>query len=460
MDDRSQGINPLFNGLLDTFKVQKGKIDLEILEEIKDTMIMRFERMLEFPIRRELTFEEACAGIPGLLASITTNTSPGYPLVTLRNRRKGKKDYVWFEDGNLCYTKDFENKVLKRREEMKQGIKCKNIMLGYAKDELVSASKIDKVMTRLFYCNDMISIVAFRMVFGATLIAFNRSFKKTGYAIGVNQYSYDMDEVHKFLTKSFKDERMIDGDFSGFDKRIPKEFIMAAYDIFYSVTINVFSVGLNEFQYIKRHETQPWVKVGNLMFKTYMNFSGCLLTTIINCLCNEMGFRYTFKDRFPFKCFDIFVRVVFLGDDHVLNIHPELEWNPLMIQADFKKINMIYTSAHKGVPLNDQYKNFSDIIFLGAYPVKVGDLWSGMIKISSVENSLLWTRNENLTIVEECVQMLEYLSQHPRETFDKYLRLVSRALSECNLKLPLMVGYQGLRFLVARRTAILEVFTT
>ena len=198
-------------------------IDEPAVEDIFETMSANYSDALCFPYgRRELSFEEACAGLSGHLASIYTKSSSGFPLMQFTTSQ-GKKQYVSFDDdGNLQFDQGFKELVVLHCAEMEFGEKyVAHKWIGFLKDELVSNKKIDSCNTRVIFASNMITTVAFRMKYGVLLGAFNQT-KVTPCAIGINKYSSDM-FFYEHLTE-IGGTQFVAGDYRGFDKRHQRGF--------------------------------------------------------------------------------------------------------------------------------------------------------------------------------------------------------------------------------------------
>ena len=280
-DPRSRGLNPTKLALTKIFEARKAPMDVTILKQVKESLLYRILNSVEFPIQRSLTFEEAVKGIPGLLCSMNSRTSPGYPLLTFHNVRKGKQDYIRYEGDQVIVDLAFKDMVMRRITEMEEGLEPQNFFVGFLKDELRSQKKIDEVQTRITFANDLISLVAFRMKFGAFLIGINKGFEKTGFAIGINQYSRDMQKVYDVLRFPEGNE-FFDGDLAGYDLSLPTQLLEAAYNLVGIILVSLMKAGKNSVEYFIKHETNAKVMMGNLIFRSVMNYSGCFLTTIIN----------------------------------------------------------------------------------------------------------------------------------------------------------------------------------
>lgn len=457
-DPRSRGQNPTKLALKKIFEARKGKMDAKILKQVRDSLLYRFLNSVNFPIKRSLTFDEAVTGIPGLLSSMNSRTSPGYPLLTFQNVRKGKQDYIRYEGDRVIVDQAFKDLVLRRISEMEEGLEPQNYFVGFLKDELRSQKKIDEIQTRITFANDMISLVAFRMKFGGFLIAMNNGFEKTGFAIGINQYSRDMQKVFDLL-KFREGNEFFDGDLAGYDLSLPAQLLETAYDLVGYIFVHVMDADENSVKYFMKHEMEGKVMMGNLIFKSVMNYSGCFLTTIINCICLNLAFRYIFKVRFMLLDFDDHVKIVILGDDHVISKVIGFNWTPQMIAEDFEQIGMTYTCADKSDIATSTFKSFEDIIFLGATPKKFSDeddTYVGVSKITSLLDSLQFTRNGNLTIKEEAISKLELLSMYDKEFYVEKRDLILKVARDNNIKIDWLITQAELRNRVSFRCTFMQ----
>jgi hypothetical protein len=462
-DPRANGQSPIENSLVNLFAVEHAEVDKDLVRIVSDSVASQYEqtmnRLLE---NRELAFEEAVFGIPGVLASLNTTTSAGWPMCRIVNR--GKTELFWFDEaGEPHYDEEFKQMVLTRVQEIKQLIKEGDAsilhdeatkyhkFIGFLKDETISKSKINNVKTRMIFANDVIAVCAFRMIFGTVLANLNNSFGTTPLAIGYNQYSYDMHEMYTYLVNNNKKEpKFIAGDYKAFDQNMNPEFAREAYRII------VRLAGLSEghFVYLYSHETQAPAQIGPVLFKTVSNhMSGCFFTSIVNCLVNEMYMRYCFKKRFPNLLFEDNVRCKFLGDDHILAVNPELDWTPLKLGQDMEQIGQFYTSADKDAALRDECDKFDEITFLGSHPRLLHGSYTGAAKKAMLYETPQWTRDNGLSTSAVVRQCCELASQWDQEFFYEYCSELRAAMRLKDVEWINLPGYMELSTLVASRKA-------
>ena len=97
---------------------------------------------------------------------------------------------------------------------------------------------------------------------------------------------------------------------------------------------------------------------GELFEKDRGNPSGCLLTTVINCIVNHLLMFYTWlkimkenglEECANLACFDEEVRLTCYGDDFVMSVsdHFKLVFNPKAINEVVTKVGMKMTNSDK-----------------------------------------------------------------------------------------------------------------
>lgn len=428
-----------------------------IIAAAADTMIAKLSISLDRTYEnRRLTIEEAIGGIPGYLSSLKVKTSPGWPVVQIfkNDPKRGKTGCFNFVDSELVIEDWFREAVEHRLQEMDTGrVATKNRFLVFLKDELVSPEKVSEARTRAIYCNDVISLVAFRMVFGMTLARFNNSSKSTSFAIGINQYSKDMDGVHSYLAQN--SNRFVAGDYKNFDLRYHKAFQLAAYRIFTTIAQSTPT----HTSYLIEHETHNVL----LQFREHLyqldtiHTSGCFLTSVINCLVNELYMRYCFARLNPSLSFDSHIRLKVLGDDHIASVRKDCQFNPLQIASEMEKIGQIYTSDVKNQALTAEFRKFQDITFLGAHPREIRltntTYFIGAIKQDILFQTMSWTRTQDQDTLEKAKECCFMAASWDKKFFKDFVLKCQTGFSALGLDPPEIPSYLECQSVVAHRTA-------
>jgi len=447
-DPRSAGRDPALLSMFRTLNRPPIKVDEELVREVFDDLELELRSRLKFPHRSMLTFRQACEGIPGLLSSLKMKTSAGYPLFKT-TKAKGKQEFIWFDDeGNFHYDPEFEKLVENKIKEMSNysgdPSTIDHVFIGYLKDELVSPSKIQDVRTRMIYSNDLICLVAFRMLYGPFIIAMQNS-PGIVASIGINQYSHSMNRLFDQLTDmNSRDIKFIDGDICEWDYRMIPQFQEHAYNVIGSIA-SEYGVSKTQHSFMVDHETKTPMQVSQFHYWTKCNqASGCFWTTILNCLVNEGYVRYLFSKTHPGLRFEDNVRMCALGDDHIIAVTPKVNWTPKVLGDLFAKhLDQQYTSSIKGAELEDYAKKFSEITYLGAHPVIIDGLWCGASKKSTIFQTLQWCKKGFEYDQPTIESVLEYASVWGSAFYYQLYDEIKKAIEE-----------QGLEFSIVRRNPV------
>ena len=139
--------------------------------------------------------------------------------------------------------------------------------------------------------------------------------------------------------------------------------------------------------------TSP-AQVMDMLIKFYCtHFSGCFFTTIVNNIVHELYLRYVFAVNCPNLVFEHHVRAKLCGDDHIYSFSDVCKefMTPHKIRDGMEELGQVYTSDIKDQPLEDRFRRFEEITFLGAHPVLVEGQYSGALKKATIEECLHWT---------------------------------------------------------------------
>ncbi|APG78468.1 hypothetical protein [Hubei picorna-like virus 11] len=425
------------------------EVDMDIVAAVEDAMLANYDSNVHaFERWRQLTFEEAIRGIPGKMTSINLDSSVGLPLVHLT--RKKKRDFVTLTEDEMLVDEELRGMVDTFTEQFSRAPQ-ESHWIGYLKDELVNPTKVDEARTRVIYCGDLVATIAFRRLFGTVLLNLQQSRENLPHAIGYNPYSYDMNEIHQYL--SSVGNRFIAGDYKSFDNNQHPVFRRLAYNVLRHFMRKIDGVTEKMIDHFIRHQTQGYVQIADrLFYQTQGHFSGCMFTTLVNCLVNEAYIRYCFMRQCPGKFFDSSVRVKTLGDDHIICVASDVDFGFSAIQARMRELGQVYTSDTKESECPD-YRPFGELTFLGAQPIKFRGQWVGKLLKRIIQQTLMWTRDNDMSYEMVVTSMLEYASMHGVEYYDWLRVRVQRAYAFCGLKLPELPPVTEIQQVVANRTA-------
>lgn len=440
-DSRAQGRDPVHINLEEMCSIDVPEVNEELVKKCSSIQIEKLHRDIDFPIgARELTFDEAILGVPKYLSSIKLESSAGYPL-TLYATDKGKKSFIWFE-GDVCYVdRTFKNQVLEIYSLLKAGDravfdKYPFYWLGFEKDELRKQKKIDGCQTRMIFCNSLLYTVAFRMLFGSLLCAFNNNAGKSIFASGLNINSKDCHLYYSQLRKVDNPNHapnLIVGDYSGFDRHYHPLFQKYAYEAMYDLIVSKYENPPPRcaWDLFVEHELSTNVQIGDARLKfKHSHFSGCFFTTPENCLVNELYFMYCFYSIYPEGDWSD-IQFIALGDDHLVAVPVEKypEFNMIKVYEVMKLIGQVYTDANKNIPTVPFY-SYIDSTFLGSAPKYVSDSYVGALSLETLYGNLgyMTKKTDFVALIES---FLDLASIHDEKVYQEYwnwINMNSRAV--------------------------------
>lgn len=328
------------------------------------------------------------------------------------------------EEDNLQEPVEFNAEVMHRVESMRTkyifGERCQPVFCAHLKDEPVSFEKARLGKTRVFMGAPADFSILVRQYFLSSVRVIQRNRFVFEAAPGTNACSKEWDDFYQYLIHFGKD-RMVAGDFKKFDKRMPANFMLAAFDILITLARHSGNFCEDDLRVMKGIAYDISFPVcdyfGSLMMFYGSNPSGHPLTVIINCLVNSLYMRYCYILSNPLReCFTFKENVHLLtyGDDNVMGVSIKTPWfNHTSIQKTLSVCGVDYTMADKSegsIP----YIDISEVTFLKRYwktlrdiPFKVGPL-----ELSSIEKSLMtWTRSKSITAEEQMLAIVSSAMQ-------------------------------------------------
>jgi len=299
--------------------------------------------------------ETALNGIPGLrfVDSINRKSSAGFPWCHTKKRLLTflESDETWQEPVDIddCVKKRIEARLTSYLD----GKRTHPIYQASLKDEALPLRKIKSKKTRVF----MGAPVDFTLLMRMYTLGFVRIAQRNKFvfeaAPGVEAQCVEWEHLRDYLTK-FGEERMIFGDFSGFDSSMRAQFILTAFDciIDFCIACGYTKEEVRVLRGIAEDVAFPTVNFhGDLVEFFGKNPSGQALTVTINSIVNCLYMRYCYFKLNPEKEFESFrdnVALLTYGDDNGMGVSEETPWfNHTSVSEMMKTINVVYTMADK-----------------------------------------------------------------------------------------------------------------
>jgi len=294
-------------------------------------------------------------GAPGVtyIDKMNRNTSAGNPW------KRGKKHYltdlspVGDHANPVKVDSEIMDRVSEIIEKYKRGERAMPNFCGHLKDEATSLEKIKIKKTRVF-CGGPFD---WSIVNRKYLLTVVRLIQNNKYAFeaapGLITQSVEWTQLYEHLTK-FGTKRMVAGDYSKYDKRMPPALVLAAFDL---IKMICKEAGYTEeelliVQGIAEDTAFPLTEFNGDLIEFYgTNPSGHPLTVIINSLANSLYLRYCYTILNPehhCRDFQSNVAAITYGDDNAMGVSEHAPWfNHTAIQDTLKNIDVKYTMADK-----------------------------------------------------------------------------------------------------------------
>lgn len=345
-----------------------------------------------------ITLDEAINGWQDQ-KGLTMNTSFGFP------RRGKKKTKMLGKPGAYCFNTEDMIVIDKMEKNYRKGVRNRPVFTGSLKDEHVSVAKNDLGALRMFQGCSAYLLALMGKYFTPFVQLFKNSAKAFGTAFTSNSFSLSWAERFYYLT-AFGKNRMIAGDFVGFDKGMSWLEIMTAF-----ATIEYIAVrsGYPAEDILAMRTMMEDVAEyaccikGDLM--VFMgNPSGQFLTTPLNDLVNQLRHRCGFLYLHPNLRFSEYVHLNTFGDDSVAGVSTEVKFSHSTFTEYLLSYGVEYTMADK-TSVSVPYVHVSDIEFLKRRFVETTHegvpIVTDALRVDSVLNMLAWGRKNDISPFEQ-----------------------------------------------------------
>lgn len=407
-----------------------------------------------------VNIDVAVNGMPGMayVDPIKRSTSMGFPF------NKSKKGFLeslnnpLWADG-VKFDAEIEKDILRVYELMLEGVRPHCIFSSNLKDEPISHAKALIFKIRTFFKCPVALLVVVRML----TLSFCRVVQRNPFvfkcAVGINCHSREWDAVHAYLREV--GDKFIAGDYRFYDKKIPvvvmkwvwwivKEICRASghYSDEELLALDVLAAEMSSatIEFFQMIVTLIGGEV-----------SGHQMTTIINCFINVMLLMYMWVEngRTPESFFEL-LRLIVLGDDHLVAVHESVEdYNLMLLARKFDEKGMGYTSADKSeatVPF-DPIEKVTFLKRTFRYMPELGSIVGPLDRKSIAKMLMIQTASKAVCREEQLAQAMVAASMeafyHGKEFFSWLNKLLddfphSKALRVWTSKYPRFTWEQNL----------------
>jgi hypothetical protein len=322
-----------------------------------------------------ITLDHAICGIDGVYGvdRINLSSSMGFPVC------KPKKDYFSPSERKIEKVTDpldCPQFVLDEIDTMKsaylRGERAYAIQRANLKD---TPTKLGKKKVRVFAGCDTAFLLLVRQYFVWVCKLTMENATTFECAVGTNCYGPAWTQLVNHMNK-YGRERVIAGDYAGFDGTMSSEIMLKAFKIIISMAEwsgNFNEDSLKIMRGIATDICFPLYEFNGDIIQFFgSNPSGQPLTVIINNFCNSLYLRYAYYAIYtnPVCRFNEVVSVMCYGDDNKMSVKEGYsDYNHTRVAEELLKVGVVYTMADKeseSVP----YIHSDEATFL-----KRGELW-------------------------------------------------------------------------------------
>lgn len=291
---------------------------------------------------KPLTRMQNVCGIDGkrFIDALVPSTSLGFPLTGPKSSQLvflDPEDYPDFACPKEL-NEMFWTEVERMEETYVNGERCYPIFKGCLKDEPTALIK-DKV--RVFQAAPIALQLLIRQYFLPIVRYLQLNPTISELAVGVNAHGPEWDQLARHIMKNGK-ERILAGDYSKYDTRMPAQVTLAAFDVLISLakhTGNYSERDISVMQGIATDCCYPTVAMNGDLLQFYgSNPSGNNITVIINCIVNSLNLRCAYYALRPIDVdldFREAVSLITYGDDFKSSVVPECPWYNHITVAEY-----------------------------------------------------------------------------------------------------------------------------
>jgi hypothetical protein len=392
-----------------------------------------------------LTEMQTVCGIDGkrFIDKMPPNTSVGYPLQGPKSQFLTYYDPEDYPDFNCpaMFDEFVMDEIKKYKDTYISGERVYPIFKASLKDE---PTKLTKDKVRVFQAAPVAFQFLVRQYFlpVARLLSIYPLISEC--AVGVNAQGPEWDQLAKHMNKFGKD-RILAGDYSKYDLRMPAQTMFAAFDIMIDIARqsgNYTEDDISIMHGIATDVCYPLVAYnGDLIQLFGSNPSGQNLTVYVNSIVNSLNLRCGFFQMYPKHTnFRSVCSFMTYGDDVKGSVKSGFDdFNHISFAQFLGKYGMVFTMPDKeSAPV--KFMTDSDADFLKRKNVWDNDLdmYRGALDESSIFKSLHSViKSKSITLKEQSMQTIDGAlrewAMHGRETYEMRRSQMQKVASEAGI---------------------------
>lgn len=307
------------------------------------------------------------------------------------------------ETGRRSFKKDEAGAALRKRvtlklEEANKGNRILSFSNSKLKDQCIKLAHVRSGRTRVFHCVPVDSIIFCAALYGPFKEAYTRSRLSCYHAVGIDPKSRDWEELVGYLAQH---PNFFDADYSNYDKHLHRQMMFAVRRIQRNV-IN----GLVPDKWDKAREVEELdsidtyvVDYATVYQTNRANKSGCYLTTVDNCIANDVYGLYAWVKATNIKSLTEYrqnVCTVAFGDDIVKSVSDKYKdtYNYLTYKKILEEVGHVITPGNKDGK-EVATVSIDQLQFLKRGFDMIKGYWVAPLLKRSIEGPFVWTTIEN-----------------------------------------------------------------
>lgn len=355
-------------------------------------------------------------GIDGVrfIDQLHANTSVGFPLTGTKEKWLTPLDPR--EHSTCSAPRELHEQFWEQAEKLEEiyasGERGYPVFRACLKDE---ATKITKDKVRVFQSAPLHFSLLVRKYFLPVARVFSLVPLASECVVGVNCQGPEWDQLIDHITKHGKD-RILAGDYSKYDLRMPVQLMLAAFKILIQVADHFGDYSERDLSIMKGIASDICYCVtdfdGTLMQFVGSNPSGHNLTVYVNSIVNSLLMRCAFYSRptSKLKNFSDVATLATYGDDVAGSVSHKAAWFNHIFVADYlSKHDMKFTMPNKTDEATE-YMHLDDVDFLKRKHVYHEAMQSGcgaLDEMSIFKSLHAVNKSKNVSLQEQSVQNLE-----------------------------------------------------
>jgi hypothetical protein len=421
-----------------------GSILVKAVHDYKNITTGIKERIPELFIASPLSRVATVSGLTGVkfIDAMNFNTSPGFPLRGSKHHLLEDLDPELYPewDKPRTFTKEVWDEFDSVVSILREGKRCYVIWKSCLKDE---ATKLTKDKVRVFQSAPLVVQLLVRMYFLPIVRIIQMNPAAYECAVGINAEGLEWEELWD-ISMSKGRERVLAGDYSKYDVRMPAQITIAAFDILIDIARKCDGYSDEDIQLMQMMVNEVVYPVmaynGDLIQLFGTNPSGQNLTVIINSVANSLLLRCGFFTMYPDEDFKENCAFMTYGDDVMGSVTEKCDnFNHISYANYLSEHDMKFTMPDKeSTPT--KYMNEEDVDFLKRKCVFNEDLGQkvGLLSEDSIFKRLhAHLLSKELTLPMHSAQNIES-SLHDwfyygREVFEDRKSKLQQVATECEI---------------------------